>query len=305
MIPRSYVENFTRGINAISEQARPALEVTLEGIDLTGDVADVRRQVVSVMQGICGTSTDAAAQLAAQFYDGLRYYEIGETMGAQPISGREAEATEGAVRAFADKLVKGNPDAFVNLLRDRVDYEIKVAASNTCLNNAKRDRRKPRFARVPTGIETCDFCLMLASRGFVYYTEAAASHAHGGCDCRIVPSWKSQEVEGYDPEAIYDQWQDAIKAKSAERAERNGTTEADEMRKIMDAYGASAAKAKGRTRPSTENNDAVNARISDFEKATSMDELKKLIESTNLEGLSERQVTGLQNAVKRARMRLK
>jgi hypothetical protein len=77
------------------------------------------------------------------------------------------------------------------------------------------------------------------------------------------------------------------------------------MRKIMDAYGASDAKVKGRTRPSTENNDAVNARISDFEKATSMDELKKLIESTSLEGLSERQVTGLQNAVKRARMRLK
>ena len=244
MIPRSYVENFTRGINAISEQARVALEVALEGIDLTADVADVRNQVIAIMQGICGTSTDAAAQLSAQFYDGLRYYEIGETMGAQPTSGRDSAATDGAVRAFADKLVKGKPDAFVNLLRDRVDYEIKVAASNTCLNNAKRDRRKPRFARVPTGIETCDFCLMLASRGFVYYTEAAASHAHGGCDCRIVPSWKSQEVEGYDPKAIYDQWQDAIKAKAAERAERNGTTEADEMKHIMSQYGEAARRAK-------------------------------------------------------------
>ena len=244
MIPRSYIENFTRGINAISAQAQSALDAALQGIDLTGDVADVRRQVVSVMQGICGTSTDAAAQLAAQFYDGLRYYELGETMGAQPTSGREAEATEGAVRAFADKLVKGKQDSFVNLLGDRVDYEIKVATSNTCLNNAKRDRRKPRFARVPTGIETCDFCLMLASRGFVYHTEAAAGHAHGGCDCRIVPSWKSQEVEGYDPEAIYDQWQDAIKAKAAERAERNGTSEADEMKHIMSQYGEAARRAK-------------------------------------------------------------
>lgn len=304
MIPRSYVENFTRGINTISEQARAALDSELEGIDLSGDVADVRRQVVAIMQGICGTSTDAAAQLAAQFYDGLRYYELGETMGAQPTSGREPEATDGAVRAFADKLAKGKPDAFVNLLRDRVDYEIKVAASQTCLENAKRDRRKPRFARVPTGIETCDFCLMLASRGFVYHTEAAASHAHGGCDCRIVPSWKSHEVEGYDPEAIYDQWQDAINAKAAERAERNGTSEAGELRKIMDAYGAAAAKAKRRTRPSTENNDAVSARISDFENATSMEELKKLIESTDLEGLSDKQVQGLQWAVNRAKKRL-
>lgn len=244
MIPRSYVENFTRGINAISEQARAALDSALEGIDLSGDVADVRRQVVAIMQGICGTSTDAVAQLSAQFYDGLRYYELGETMGAQPTSGREADATEGAVRAFADKLVKGNPDAFVNLLRDRVDYEIKVAASQTCLENAKRDRRKPKFARVPTGIETCDFCLMLASRGFVYHTEAAASHAHGGCDCRIVPSWKSQEVEGYDTRELKRQWQDAINAKAAERAERNGTSEADELRHIMSQYGEAARRAK-------------------------------------------------------------
>lgn len=244
MIPRSYVENFTRGINAISAQAQSALEVALEGIDLTADVADVRRQVVAIMQGVCGTSTDATAQLAAQFYDGLRYYEIGETMGAQPTSGRDSAATEGAVRAFADKLVNDNPDEFANLLRSRVDYEIKVAASQTCLENAKRDRRKPRFARVPTGIETCDFCLMLASRGFVYHTEAAASHAHSGCDCRVVPSWTSYDVQGYDPKAIYDQWQDAIDAKAAERAERNGTSEAEERERIMRQYGDAAIRAK-------------------------------------------------------------
>ena len=246
MIPRSYVENFTDSINAISEHSRQALEAALESIDLTGDVAEVRRQVVDIMQGICGTSTDATAQLAAQFYDGLRYYELGDTMGASADSGRDAKATEGAVRAFAQKLVDGKTDAFINLLRDRIDYEVKVAAAQTCLNNAKRDRRSPKFARVPTGAETCDFCLMLASRGFVYHTEAAASHAHSGCDCRVVPSWTSFEVQGYDTKALYDQWNDMVDAKAKERADRNGTTFEHEREHIMKSYGDAAKHAKQR-----------------------------------------------------------
>ena len=175
-----------------------------------------------------------------------REYELGEAMGATYDSGRDPKATEGAVRAFAQKLVKGNVDAFVSACLDRADYEIKVAAAQTCLNNAKRDRRKPRFARVPNGTETCDFCLMLASRGFVYHTEAAASHTHASCDCRVIPSWDSYEVEGYDPKAIYDQWQDAIEVKAESRAEANGTTVDDERAKIMKTYGEAAKQAKKR-----------------------------------------------------------
>ena len=47
-----------------------------------------------------------------------------------------------------------------------------------------------RYARVPQGAETCDFCLMLASRGFVYLTADSAegwNHTHRGCDCIVVP----------------------------------------------------------------------------------------------------------------------
>lgn len=47
-----------------------------------------------------------------------------------------------------------------------------------------------RYARVPQGVETCDFCLMLASRGFVYLTAESAAgwnHTHRDCDCIVVP----------------------------------------------------------------------------------------------------------------------
>lgn len=44
-----------------------------------------------------------------------------------------------------------------------------------------------RWARVPSGSDTCPFCLMLASRGFVYTSaKAAGGHYHPHCDCRVV-----------------------------------------------------------------------------------------------------------------------
>lgn len=247
-IPRSYIDGFTRAINLVSESSRAGLLAALESIDMSQDVATVRDQVIAAMQVWCGGATDQAAVLAAAFYDGLREFELGTRMGAVANSGRVPEATDGAVRAFAQKLVDGRADEFVALCLERLDYETKVAANETVLINGHRDSRKPRYARVPNGAETCDFCLMLASRGFVYKSEAAASHAHAGCDCRTVPSWKSQGVEGYDPSAIFDRWQDAIDAKAKERAERNGTTEEEERKKILATYERSASNAKKRNK---------------------------------------------------------
>lgn len=84
---------------------------------------------------------------------------------------------------------------------------------------AKRKRyKKPdtgvRFARVPSGGETCRFCIMLASRGAVYYSEESAgknNHYHANCRCRIVPSWGLAQIEGYDPALYYDMWQNPDK----------------------------------------------------------------------------------------------
>lgn len=243
---REFIDNFTRGINAISEDARDRLASALERIDWTQDVAAVREATIAIMQACCAEATDTVAMLAAEFYDGLREIELGERMGALAASGRDPAATEGAVRAFAQDLVDGRQDAFVARCLDRVDYECKVAATQTCLGNARADRRKPKFARVPSGSETCDYCLMLASRGFVYASEQTASHAHAGCDCRVVPSWNAFRVQGYDPDALYDEWQDAIDRKARERADRKGTDVESERRAIYRTYAESARKARRR-----------------------------------------------------------
>lgn len=210
-IPRRWVEAYSRNLNQLSERGRAELARRLSKVDWSQDVATVREQVVAVMQTCCGASSTMAARLAADFYDGLRdEFGVEDGFRAAVDGGYEPEATEGAVRAFALDLVDGKPvETFVGKCADRLDREVRLSANRCVESNARRDPKRPRWARVPTGAETCEFCIMLASRGFVYHGEDLASHAHAHCDCRVVPSWDKakSEVEGYDPDLYLDMWQ--------------------------------------------------------------------------------------------------
>ncbi len=72
--------------------------------------------------------------------------------------------------------------------------------------------QRPRYARVPSGAETCRFCIMLASRGAVYLSKdnaGAVSHYHANCDCKVVPDW-GDDIEGYDPDEYYKLWKNGV-----------------------------------------------------------------------------------------------
>lgn len=69
------------------------------------------------------------------------------------------------------------------------------------------------WARVPSGSETCNWCLMLASRGAVYSSKQLASVGgrgkkyHGFCDCVPTLIRGPQDYpKGYDPDALYDRY---------------------------------------------------------------------------------------------------
>lgn len=220
-IPRSYIDNYSKALNVVSEQARRKLADALSQIDYTQDVATIRNAVIAVMQPACGASTQVAAQLAADFYDGLRVrFGVMDDFEAEPQSLRIPDATDGAVRAFAQDLVEEKPlSDFIGKCVDRIDYETRRAANECVAYNAKKDPKKPKWARVPAGAETCEWCIMLASRGFAYLSEESASHSHAHCDCRIVPSWdkKNPAVQGYDPKLYYDMWKHPEKYENAQR----------------------------------------------------------------------------------------
>ena len=246
-IPRAAVDFLTEEINGISADAQARVLEVLQGIQWTPDnVAQCRDLVIQALAAVMPTYTTMTAQASADFYDAARELVVGERLGAVAISDFDMRKTEGAVRGFVRFVVDGRVDTFNDQVLQRIDYEMKRSANMSVVENGRRDPKRVRYARVPTGAETCDFCLMLASRGFVYQSEgtAGAGHTHSACDCRCVPGWDGMEVEGYDPRAIYDRWQDAIDAKAKERAERNGTTVSEERAAIMSAYGRAAKNAK-------------------------------------------------------------
>ena len=249
-IPRAAVDFLTEEINGISSDAQARVMEVLQGIQWTPEnIAQCRDLVIQALAAVMPTYTTMAAQASADFYDAARELVVGEKMGAQAISDFDMRKTEGAVRGFVRFVLRDDVQTFNDQVLQRIDYEMKRSAGESMFANGRRDPRKPKFARVPTGDETCDFCLMLASRGFVYTSEATAGaikldHYHSGDDCRVICQWEDGGVEDYDTKAIYGRWQSAVDALAKERAEKRGTTIEEERDKIFRGYANSAKHAK-------------------------------------------------------------
>ena len=123
----------------------------------------------------------------------------------------DAEFVDRTARYQVEKLKSGDMDGFATAIGDAARYFAERGANDTMANLGKADARKlgnrVSFARVPTEATTCPYCLMLASRGFVYRSQLAALNAnHRYCDCRIVEGFDGMEVEGYDPDEYYAMW---------------------------------------------------------------------------------------------------
>lgn len=246
-IPRAALDFLTEEINGISADAQARVLKVLQAINWTPEnVAECRDLVLQALAAVMPTYTTMAAQASADFYDAAREVAIGKPMGAVAVSGYDPRKTEGAVRGFVRFVLRDDVQTFNDQVLQRMDYDMKRSANMSVVENVRRDPRRPKYARVPTGSETCDFCLMLASRGFVYQSEstASASHVHSHCDCRVTPGWDGMEVEGYDTQAICKRWQDSVDALAAERAEKRGTTVEEERDKIFRGYANSAEHAK-------------------------------------------------------------
>ena len=117
-------------------------------------------------------------------------------------------------RYQANKLLKGDLRGFAEYCGELGRNDVLRSLNETVIQNAGRDKKKGvHFARVPTGAETCTFCLMLASRGAVYHTRKTAGefrHLHRRCDCKVVPGFDpdpdAELVEGVKPKELYEQW---------------------------------------------------------------------------------------------------
>ncbi len=157
----------------------------------------------------------------------------------------EPGSVDDVARYQAKKLAKEGDAAFARACGEFARNDAFRSLNETIIANVGRDRDKgAMFALVPTGTETCTFCLMLASRGAVYHTRKTAGewrHFHRGCDCKVEPSFEgdsdAEVVQGVKPRELYERYK---QFKEIDEAEGLSSAEKDELkRRILDGCKAS------------------------------------------------------------------
>lgn len=178
-------------------------------------VESLRDLAISAMTDALNVYGEGAAAASIDLFNDIMSLE-GLSASARVPSGLiAAEEVSRIARYQAGKLISGNVEGFVGQMSSSTSFLTRQCANGAMMSqsgiarysggwtyssargraiwsyaaNATASGYQIRYARVPQGMETCDFCLMLASRGFVYLTPESAegwNHTHRGCDCLII-----------------------------------------------------------------------------------------------------------------------
>ena len=215
MISAEEFREYNRGAAEIGDGAASAVEQRVLGwcrSHKDASVAEKREAAKLIMEGFVQAYDDKAAVFASQWYDYRAEQGGARLKQAVTMTVYEPGSVDDVARYQARKLAKEGDAAFARACGEFARNDAFRSLSETIIANVGRDRDKgAMFARVPTGTETCAFCLMLASRGAVYHSRKTAGEwgrFHRGCDCKVVPSFEgdpdAELVQGVKPRELYE-----------------------------------------------------------------------------------------------------
>lgn len=215
-------------------------------------VAEKREAAKLIMEGFVQAYDDKAAEFASQWYDYRAEQGGARLRQAVTMTVYEPGSVDDVARYQAKKLAKEGDAAFARACGEFARNDAFRSLNETIIANVGRDRDKgAMFARVPTGTETCTFCLMLASRGAVYHTRKTAGewrHFHRGCDCKVVPSFEgdpdAELVQGVKPKELYERYRTLKQIDSMETLDASNRRELKE-RALKADVGSIAGKKLG------------------------------------------------------------
>lgn len=183
-------------------------------------VAECREAGITITSAVLEEYGSASSALACDLFDAVMEAEGINVPGAQALSGVRSEAVGGTVRRVVGDVGEGGDGLarFVEHVGALAAYETRRAATDTMTSNVSRaartrSGRNVRYARVPSGLDPCTWCAMLASRGFVYTSsDNAEAGSHHHCTCTVVPGVKGRtQVDGYDPDYFMGAWKSKSK----------------------------------------------------------------------------------------------
>lgn len=205
----AYAMALEKAAGAAGRQASKAVR-SFVSVNPEATVAQVRDFAIQAVTNATAKYGGATSALSAEFFDEVMEAEVVEATRAEVWDGPDADAISQGVRYQAGKLASGDADGFLDGVSELASYHTRRAATSTVARSVSRAGRGVRYARVPTRANPCPYCLMLASRGFVYRNEqtaGAGSHRH--CTCVLVPGINGKtNVAGYDPAELFRRWRD-------------------------------------------------------------------------------------------------
>ena len=174
------------------------------------DPAAQRDALLELVSALAGKYADVDGAAAAECYETMRLKWFDDDFEVSVGYDDATRWIREGIRTQAGALWGDDPDKLRRYMMASMERWVKQGGRDTVTRNVERDPRKPRFARVPQG-PTCGWCVMLASRGWVYSSAEAAGELrkyHNDCNCEIVPSWDKDKpiVEGYDPDVLYQRY---------------------------------------------------------------------------------------------------
>ena len=219
MLSTATLDAYSGNVVALGQAAESYVAGVLDEARARGaGVEEMRDLAIEAILAAADEFGGMSRELACELYEGQT--GASATFGG---AGPERAQVEKSVRYLAGTLADGSEDGaerFVRACATKAAYYARRGANEAVMGSCARASRaggrgraarsaSTRFARVPRGGDTCTFCAMLASRGFVYWSRKTAgefNHYHDHCRCLVVPDDGSGEVEGYDPGEWQARW---------------------------------------------------------------------------------------------------
>lgn len=157
-----------------------------------------------------------AVQSAERFEKVRNLSNVNGRYTALLASAPETDRINSHARRLIQPIFQGldsDPDMALRNLESLTTRLVQEQGRRTTVENTfAKGSKSQGFVRVPGGVDSCSFCIMLSSKTFTTKDNArAGTRFHNVCRCSVQAVFEGVELEGYDQEAQYQKYLDLRK----------------------------------------------------------------------------------------------
>lgn len=177
MATSAQVAEYRAANQALVSLAQRDLQDFWSALDLFGDPTRVRDALLEFFPDLVQAYGDTAAVIGADWYDLLRDVPASASsfdavMAAPAVTEQAQSSARWAIGPlFTDE---PNGDLALSQLLGSTQRLVLQPGRDSVWDSAGLDPVRTGVARVPSGVTTCKFCVMLASRGPIYQSQVSA-----------------------------------------------------------------------------------------------------------------------------------